>query len=69
MDLAHKIKTAREQALMSVQEAAEKSEVSWSYWYKIEASELKNPSIAVLTRMAVAMGVDVRSLLSEPVAA
>jgi len=63
MDLAEKLRTLREDRHHSVPELARASGVSIAYIRQIEGGVKKNPTAAVLTKLAGALGVPVMELL------
>jgi transcriptional regulator with XRE-family HTH domain len=57
------IRRAREQQGLSQAELAKRAKVAQGYISDLEASAKKNPGIAVLKRLAKALGVPVTALL------
>ncbi len=57
------LKTIREQKGLSQRELAAKAKTTGAYIAQIEGGARKNPSIAVLQRLAKALGVPVTELL------
>jgi XRE family transcriptional regulator of biofilm formation len=58
------IRTIREAKGLSQVELAKKAKVARSYVVRLESGQQKNPSLAVLKRLAKALGVRVTELLS-----
>jgi XRE family transcriptional regulator of biofilm formation len=57
-------RTIREAKGLSQVELAKKAKVARSYVVRLESGQQKNPSLAVLKRLAKALGVRVTELLS-----
>lgn len=66
MELAQTIKTLRNDADLTVLEAASKAGVSVSYWQKLEAGQMGNPSLTVLASIARAVNATIPDLLAAP---
>ena len=61
--LAAMLKAKREEKGMTQTDLAKRAKVSQAYVASIEAGSKKNPSLAVLQRLAKALGVPVTELL------
>jgi transcriptional regulator with XRE-family HTH domain len=57
------LKTLREERDLSQVDLAKKAKVGRTYIVKLEGGDKKNPSLAVLQRLAKALGVPVTELL------
>jgi len=57
------LKTLREERDLSQGDLAKKAKVGRTYIVKLEGGDKKNPSLAVLQRLAKALGVPVTELL------
>jgi transcriptional regulator with XRE-family HTH domain len=57
------LKTLRERRAMSQRDLAKRSKVTQAYIAFLEGGNKKNPSLAVLTRIAKALGVPVTELV------
>jgi XRE family transcriptional regulator, master regulator for biofilm formation len=57
------LKTLREEKGLSQRDLADKAKVTGAYVAMLETGKKKNPSIAVLQRLAKALGVPVTELL------
>ena len=65
MNLATTIQSLRKIADLSVEEAAARAGISVSYWQKLEAGQMKNPTYIVIGKIAGALGIKARALLPE----
>ena len=65
MNLATTIQSLRKIADLSVEEAAARAGISVSYWQKLEAGQMKNPTYTVLGKIAGALGIKAPTLLPE----
>jgi transcriptional regulator with XRE-family HTH domain len=61
--IGHVLQATRETKGMTQQALAKRAKVARSYLAKLEAGHSKNPSLAVLQRLAKALGVPVTDLL------
>ena len=61
--LAKVLKTVREERELTQVDLARKAKVGRTYIVKLESGDKKNPSLAVLQRLAKALGVPVTELL------
>jgi transcriptional regulator with XRE-family HTH domain len=59
-----RVRTLREAAGLTLKVAAERSEMHWRHWQKLEAGEL-NVTMATLVRVARALRVDVPELFGK----
>lgn len=57
------LRTVRERRRLTQVELAKKAQVGRTYIVKLESGDKKNPSLAVLQRLAKALGVPVTELL------
>ena len=57
------LKTVREERELTQVDLARKAKVGRTYIVKLESGDKKNPSLAVLQRLAKALGVPVTELL------
>ncbi|RIW36104.1 helix-turn-helix domain-containing protein [Bacillus salacetis] len=64
--VGERIKSIREKKGMTINELAQKAEISKSYISSIERDIQKNPSINVLERIAAALEVSLDKLLDQP---
>jgi XRE family transcriptional regulator, master regulator for biofilm formation len=64
--VGERIKTIRERKGISINELAQKAEISKSYISSIERDIQKNPSINVLEKIAAALEVPLDKLLDQP---
>ena len=69
MNLAQAIKDARKKKALTVSGAAQKACVSQSYWEKLEAGQMLNPSIAILARIAAALDTPLEQLVPSLISA
>ena len=59
------LKSLREQRELSQRDLAKRAKVTQAYIALLDGGNKKNPSLAVLTRLAKALGVSVTELLLE----
>ena len=67
MELGQKIKQFREETGLSLNGLAEKSGISKSYLSQLENGTSKQPSAAILLKIASALGITIADLLDQPV--
>jgi transcriptional regulator with XRE-family HTH domain len=58
------VRTLRLAAGLTLKKAAERAEMHWRHWQKIEAGEI-NITLHTLIRLAKVLGVDVAALLGD----
>jgi transcriptional regulator with XRE-family HTH domain len=59
--LGGRVRSLREARGWTLEQAAERSQIDWKHWQKIEAG-LLNVTLVTLVRMAVGLGVEMRAL-------
>jgi transcriptional regulator with XRE-family HTH domain len=65
MPLADRLKDFRMKKGMSLQEVADKVEISKAHLWDLERARAKNPSFELLTKLANCFGVSVSDLIEE----
>lgn len=61
--IAANVRSRREEAGLSLEEAADRAEMHWRHWQKVEACEV-NTTLRTLARLAGALGLDPADLLA-----
>jgi transcriptional regulator with XRE-family HTH domain len=64
--LATNVRALRTRASLTLKQAAERAELHWRHWQKIEAAET-NATMLTLSRLADALNVDPADLLSAEI--
>ncbi len=63
--LATNVRTARKAAGLTLKVAAERAEMHWRHWQKVEASTV-NITLQTLVRIGEALDIDPSDLIREP---
>jgi transcriptional regulator with XRE-family HTH domain len=63
--LALNVRRVREASGLSLHQAAERAELHWRHWQKVEAGEA-NVTITTVAKIAVALDIDPLDLLTMP---
>lgn len=61
--LARNVREAREAASLTLHKAAERAEIHWRHWQKVEAGEA-NATLNTIAKVAAALNVDPLALLT-----
>jgi transcriptional regulator with XRE-family HTH domain len=62
--LAANVRRHREARRFTLEEAADRAEMHWRHWQKVEAGEV-NATLRTLARLADALGVDPAELMTD----
>lgn len=63
--LARNVRRVREGSGLTLHDAAERAEIHWRHWQKVEAGEA-NATLTTLAKIATALDVDPADLLTKP---